>query len=170
MSTCAGWMVLYRLIQAESRKNKSRKFVPFLLGISYVFAHMLYEPLATRLFCLLDTYRIGGCICISHSPGRIFHARYLHSWKYLAAIFPKPCHSVLAPSWLSSNRTWKTARGRVMCTVRACLVGVFIVLPLLPVHSCLGLPLAYENNPDPRYSECICTAATYIPVVYARPT
>ena len=50
------------------------------------------------------------------------YARYLHSWnsvgakkgqrwKHLAESFPKTKRSVLAPSWLSSKRARKTARG-----------------------------------------------------------
>ena len=61
-------------------------------------------------------YRILWCIL--HTPGPIFHARYLHSrksvgvktrrrLKHLAEGFPKTYRSVLAPSWLSSNRAWK---------------------------------------------------------------
>ena len=60
---------------------------------------------------------------VLHIPGAIFNARYLHSrssvraiksrrWKSLAECFPKTRPSVLAPSWLSSNRARKTA----LCT------------------------------------------------------
>ena len=78
------------------------------------------------------TYRIQRFVVyhtpISHPPGPIFHARYqyLHSsWnrcrcpkarrsKHLVESFPKTCRSVsplLAPSWLPSNRAWKTTPG-----------------------------------------------------------
>ena len=39
-------------------------------------------------------------------------------WKHLAETTPKTYHSVLAPSWLSSNRAWKTARG--VCDIHRC--------------------------------------------------
>ena len=60
-----------------------------------------------------------------HTPllHRFFHGRCLHSswncvgayksWgtKHLVKRFPKTYRSVLAPSWLSSNRAWKSAPG-----------------------------------------------------------
>ena len=59
---------------------------------------------------------------ITHTPGPICHGQYLHSWnsvgvekgrhwKHLAESFPKAYRSVLASSWLSSNRAWKTLPG-----------------------------------------------------------
>ena len=38
-------------------------------------------------------------------------------WKQLAESFPKTYRSVLLPSWLSSDRAWKTAPGGVIYTV-----------------------------------------------------
>ena len=60
--------------------------------------------------------------CTSRTAGPIFHGRYLHSrdsvgakkrrlWKHLAESVPKTYGSVLASSWLSSNRAWKTSPG-----------------------------------------------------------
>ena len=84
---------------------------------------------STRSFCCCPRIcrpLVGGCgirRCVPHTPGTIFHARYLDSWtkvggkksrrrNHLAESFPKAyLVSVLAPSWLSSNRAWKTAPG-----------------------------------------------------------
>ena len=37
--------------------------------------------------------------------------KHSQRWKHLAEIFPKTHRSVVAPSWLSGNRAWKTAPG-----------------------------------------------------------
>ena len=86
-------------------------------------------------------YRIPGTtvhitLLISHPPGSMFHGRYLHgSWKSVGIIryhkgrrckhlpesFPKTGRSVLAHSWLPSNRAWKTAAG-------ACDTVIYTVL------------------------------------------
>ena len=63
-------------------------------------------------------------ITLSHPPGPLYHDRYLHSsWNSVGAtkvgvgnISPRAfrrrvCRSVMAPSWLLSNRAWKTAAG-----------------------------------------------------------
>ena len=56
---------------------------------------------------------------------------YLHSWNsvgakkvgvgYLAESFPKTYRSVLPPSWLPSNRAWKTAPG--VCDIHRSCAG-----------------------------------------------
>ena len=56
---------------------------------------------------------------ISHGRNSV-GAKKTRRWKHLAKSFPKTYGSVLAPSWLSSNRAWKTAPGGgdiVMSTV-----------------------------------------------------
>ena len=63
-------------------------------------------------------------LCISPPPWPIFHARYLHSWNSVGAqeagvgnVSPRrefrrrTYRSLLSPSWLSSNRAWKTVPG-----------------------------------------------------------
>ena len=73
------------------------------------------------------TYRMRRCT--SHPPGRCsmvdISTVRIHSvgakkgqrWKHLADNFPKTYRSVLAPSWLSSNRAWKPPQGGVIYTV-----------------------------------------------------
>ena len=46
-----------------------------------------------------------------HSSWNSFGAKKDRPWKYLAKSFPKTCRLILATSWLSSNRAWKTTPG-----------------------------------------------------------
>ena len=70
----------------------------------------------------ITPYLVPGTIYdgVYHIPLGLFS--FLHSWnsvggknvgdgKHLAESFPKMYRSASAPSWLSSNRAWKTAPG-----------------------------------------------------------
>ena len=75
----------------------------------------------SKLFLVRSRFPRTVYITLSHPPGPIIHGWYLQSWNSAGAkevgggnislkSFPKTYGSVLAlaPSWLSSNRAWKT--------------------------------------------------------------
>ena len=87
---------------------------------------------AVGALLLRDTYPCSTVsTTLSHPPGPVFHGRYLRSWStavvsvpkkvgagnFFDDSFPKTCRSVLAPSWLSSNRPWKIAPGVCDCVI-----------------------------------------------------
>ena len=76
-------------------------------------------PFEKRTIHKPDGYRIRRCIspptgAISWSISPQFgscRCQKGRHWKHLAESFPKTCRSGWTPSWLSSNRAWKTAPG-----------------------------------------------------------
>ena len=84
--------------------------------VSYIAAESVDRPLSLR------GYRIGRCVSHYHIPlgrfsmvdistvGVVSVPKSLR-WKHLAESFPKTYRPVLATSWLSSYRAWKTAAG-----------------------------------------------------------
>ena len=66
-------------------------------------------------------------------------------WKALAESFPKTRRSVLAPSWLSSNRAWKAAAGGCYCviyTVVHASIGepfqLYCIKKIVAIPACCG--------------------------------
>ena len=77
-------------------------------------------------------------VTLSHPPGPISRGGYLHSswnsvgaknsrrWKVVGESFRKTHRSVLARSWLSSNRSWKNAPG--VCVILVIFTVIFTVV------------------------------------------
>lgn len=84
--------------------------------VSYIAAESVDRPLSLR------EYRIGRCVLRYHIPlGRfsmvdistagVVSVPKSRLWKHLAESFRKTYRPVLATSWLSSYRAWKTTAG-----------------------------------------------------------
>ena len=90
-------VTLTPFVNSERKRKKWTKQKYEYVYTSTVYDGVYHTPL--RRFSMLDISTVG----IVSVPKKC------RRWEHLAESFPKTYRSVLAPSWLSSNRAWETA-------------------------------------------------------------